>query len=146
MAWEDNRVAQTIRRVRKWMYHHYWSSTPAVSVFLPTSYSGDEQRWIFFFCTVRSDNFRFIFFYFSNSENNWHGLNHHHHVMPPVRISLILFRHFSLSFIASGRSSELHSVSSQSCCMYVRAGRPAFARPYVGVQTTWNPLSVWNEK
>ena len=45
-------------------------------------------------------------------------------------------RHFSLSFIASGMSSGLHPVSSQSCCMYVRAGRPAFARPYVGVHRT----------
>ena len=34
--------------------------------------------------------------------------------------------HVSLSFIASGRSSRLHPVSSHSCCMYVRAGRPAF--------------------
>ena len=53
--------------------------------------------------------------------------------MPPARISLTLSRHFSLSFIASGRSSGLHPVSSHSCCIYVRAGRPAFARPYVGV-------------
>ena len=30
------------------------------------------------------------------------------------------------SFIASGRSSGLHPVSSHSCCMNVRAGRPAF--------------------
>ena len=56
--------------------------------------------------------------------------HHHHHIMPPERISLTLSRHFSLSFIASGRSSGLHPVSSHSCCMYVRAGRPAFARPY----------------
>ena len=41
--------------------------------------------------------------------------------------------HFSLSFIASGRSSGLHPVSSHSRCMYVRAGRLAFARPYAGV-------------
>ena len=53
--------------------------------------------------------------------------------MPLERISLILSRHFSLSFIASGRSSGLHLVSSHSCCMYVRAGHPAFAWPYVGV-------------
>ena len=59
--------------------------------------------------------------------------HHHHHVVPPARISLTLSRHFSLSFIVSGRSSGLHPVSSHSCCMYVRAGRPAFARPYVGV-------------
>ena len=45
---------------------------------------------------------------------------------------LCLSRHFSLSFITSGRSSGLHPVSSYSCCMYVCAGRPAFARPYVG--------------
>ena len=59
--------------------------------------------------------------------------NHHHHVVPPARISQTLSRHFSLSFIASGKSSELHPVSSHSCRMYVRAGRPAFVRPYVGV-------------
>ena len=40
----------------------------------------------------------------------------------------------SLSFIASGRSSGLHPVSSHSCSMYVLAGRPALARPYVGVR------------
>ena len=39
----------------------------------------------------------------------------------------------SLSFIVSGRSSGLHLASSHSCCMHVRAGCPAFARPYVGV-------------
>ena len=42
---------------------------------------------------------------------------HHHHVVPPARISLTLSRHFSLSFIASSRSSELHPASSHSCCM-----------------------------
>ena len=61
------------------------------------------------------------------------ALNQHHHVVPLARISLTLSRHFSLSFIASGRSSGLHPVSSHSCCMYVRAGRPDFARLYVGV-------------
>ena len=47
--------------------------------------------------------------------------HHHHHVVPLARISLTLSRHFSLSFIASWRSSGLHPVSSHSCCMYVRA-------------------------
>ena len=55
--------------------------------------------------------------------------------MLPERISLTLSRHSSLSFIASGWSSRLHPVSSQSCCMQVRAGRPAFARPCEGVYT-----------
>ena len=59
--------------------------------------------------------------------------HHHHHVMPPARISLTLSRHTSLSFIASGRSSGLHPVSSPSCYMKVRAGHPAFARPCEGV-------------
>ena len=61
-------------------------------------------------------------------DNSYHH-HHHHHVMPLARISLTISRHFSLSFIASGRSSGLHPVSSQSCWMYVRVGRPAFARP-----------------
>ena len=41
--------------------------------------------------------------------------HHHHHVVPQARISLTISRHFSLSFIASGRSSGLHPVSSHSC-------------------------------
>ena len=58
---------------------------------------------------------------------------YHHHIVSLARISLTLSRYFSLSFIASGRSSGLHPVSSHSCWMYIRVGRPAFARPYVGV-------------
>ena len=64
--------------------------------------------------------------------------HHHHHVVPPARISLTLCRHFSLLFIAF---SELHHVSSHSCCMYVRAGRPAFAWPYVGVHRSTSLMS-----
>ena len=56
--------------------------------------------------------------------------HHYHHVVPLARISVTLFRNFSLSFIASGRSSGIHPVSLHSCCMYVRAGRPAFTRPW----------------
>ena len=63
------------------------------------------------------------------------------HVVPLARISLTLSCHFSLLFIASGRSSGLHPVSSHSCCMYVRAGRPAFARPYVGVHRSTSLMS-----
>ena len=63
----------------------------------------------------------------------YHHHHHHHHVVWPAQISLTLSPHVSLSFIASGRSSGLHPVSSHSCCMYVRAGHPAFNWPYVGV-------------
>ena len=66
----------------------------------------------------------------NNKESHHH---HHHHVVPLARISLTLSRHFSQTFIAPGWSSGLHPVSSHSCCMYVRASRPAFARPYEGV-------------
>ena len=66
---------------------------------------------------------------------------HYHHVVPLAQISLTLSRHFSISFIASGRSSRLHPVSSHSCWMYVRAGRPAFARPYVEVHRSTSLMS-----
>ena len=66
--------------------------------------------------------------------------HHHHHVVPLARISLTLSRHFALSFIASGRSAWPHPVSSHSCWMYVRDGRPAFARPYVGVHRSTSLL------
>ena len=87
----------------------------------------------------------------TNKHNCWNGMcywshitrshHHHHHVVPPARISLTLSRHFSLSFIASGRSSGLHPVSSHSCWMYVRAGCPAFAWPYVGVHRSTSLMS-----
>ena len=66
---------------------------------------------------------------------------YHHRVVPLARISLTLSHHFSLSFIASGRSSGLNPISSHSCCMYVRAGRPAFTRPYVGVHRSTSLMS-----
>ena len=61
--------------------------------------------------------------------------------MPLAWISLTLSRHFSLSFIASGKSSGLHPVSSHSCCMYVRAGRPVFAWPYAGIHRSTSLMS-----
>ena len=66
---------------------------------------------------------------------------HHHHVVQLARISLTLSGHFSLSFIASARSSGLHPISSHSCWMYVRGVRPAFARPYVGVHRSTSLMS-----
>ena len=68
-------------------------------------------------------------------------INHHHHIALVARISLTLSRHSSLSFIALGRSSGQHPVSSHSCWMYVRAGRPAFARPCVGVHKSTSLMS-----
>ena len=62
-----------------------------------------------------------------------------HHIMLAARISLTLSLHFFLSFIASGRSSGQHPVSSHICWMYVRAG-PAFARPCVGVHKSTSLL------
>ena len=66
---------------------------------------------------------------------------YHHHIVLVARISLTLSRHSSLSFIALGRSSGQHPVSSHSCWMYVRAGRPAFARPCVGIHKSTSLMS-----
>ena len=67
--------------------------------------------------------------------------HHHHHIALVAWISLTLSRHSSLSFIALGRSSGQHPVSSHSCWMYVRAGRPAFARPCVGIHKSTSLMS-----
>ena len=61
--------------------------------------------------------------------------------MLSARISLNLSRHLSLSFIASGRSSGLHLVSWQSCCMKVRVGCPAFSWPCEGVHWSTSLMS-----
>ena len=65
----------------------------------------------------------------------------YHHIALVARISLTLSRHSSLSFIALGRSSGQHPVSSHSCWMYVRAGRPAFARPCAGIHKSTSLMS-----
>ena len=67
--------------------------------------------------------------------------HHHHHVALVARISLTLSRHSSQSFIALCRSSGQHPVSSHNCWMYVRAGRPVFARPCVGVHKSTSLMS-----
>ena len=70
-----------------------------------------------------------------------HSLHHHHHIELVARISLNLSCHSSLSFIALGRSSGQQPVSLHSCWMYVRAGRPAFARPCVGIHKSTSLMS-----
>ena len=70
-----------------------------------------------------------------------YSIYHHHHVVLVARISLTLSHHSSLSFIALGRSSGQYPVSSHSCWMYVRAGRPAFAGPCVGVHKSTSLMS-----
>ena len=47
----------------------------------------------------------------------------------------------SLSSIAPDRSSRLHPVSAQSCCIYVLAGRPTFARSCEGVHRSISLMS-----
>ena len=71
----------------------------------------------------------------------WQLNCHHHHIVLAARISLTLSRHSFLSFIALGRSSGQQPVSSHSCWMYVRAGRPAFARPCVGIHKSTSLMS-----
>ena len=77
--------------------------------------------------------FIYLIFFMLLSFSFLFKLHHHHHVVRLARISLTLSLHVSLSFIASDRSSGLHPVSSHSCCMYVRASRPAFDWPHAGV-------------
>ena len=98
----------------------------------------NEENVIYICCNlVLKINYGVIYFLFCA----WIYHHHHHHVVTLARISLTLSRHFSQSFIASGRSSGLHPVSSHSCCMYVRAGRLAFARPYVEVHWSTSLMS-----
>ena len=70
-----------------------------------------------------SNNYSYLIIYLHSVVLFQVFLSHHHDVLL-ARISLTLSRHFSLSFIASDRSSGLHPISSHSCLMYVRAGRP----------------------
>ena len=95
---------------------------------------------VFFPYCIQFISYIYIYIY-NDNVYIYHNHHHHQHVVPLARISLILSRHFSLSFIASGRSSEPHPVSSHSCCMYVQAGRPAFVWPYAGVHRSASLMS-----
>ena len=105
----------------------------------------NHQKWKTqkqYFCVVTFVH-AFIYIYIYNCSCLYIYMyhHHHHHVVPLAWIYLTLSRPFSLSFIASGSSSGLHPVSSHSWCMYVLAGRPAFARPYVGVHRSTSLMS-----
>ena len=89
------------------------------------------ESWIDQTFKSNSDVYFVRLYFISNFIYIYH--HHHHHIVLAARISLTLSRHSSLSFIALGRSSGQHPVSSHSCWMYVRDGRPAFARPCVGI-------------
>ena len=97
-----------------------------------------------FVCVGVDDNIYIYIYILSSTHIHTHIYIYiyiYHHVVRLARISLTLSRHFSLSFITSGWSSGLHPVSSHSCCMYVRAGRPAFAWPYAGVHRSTSLMS-----
>ena len=66
---------------------------------------------------------------------------YHHHITSSAWISSNLSRYPTRSSIASDRSSGLHLVWAQSCCMQVRAGRPTFARPCEGVHRSTSLMS-----
>ena len=60
----------------------------------------------------------------------------------PAWISLTLSCHLSLLSIASSRSSSLHPVSAQSCCIQVLADRPAFAHLCEGVHRSMSLMRL----
>ena len=99
-----------------------------------------QYIWWWNRCIYLHIHFLFLSLY-KNHEMFIYIYHYDHHIALVARISLTLSRHSSLSFIALGRSSGQHPVSSHSCWMYVRAGRPAFARPCVGIHKSTSLMS-----
>ena len=62
-------------------------------------------------------------------------------VWSPSWISLTLSRHLFLSSIALGKSSRLHPVSAQSCCIEILVGRSTFACPCEGIHRSMSLMS-----
>ena len=118
-----------------------------VFVFLKEQYESKYGYWWWSLKSKRSTSilinskFSYLNYIFHLSLYIYHHHHHHHHIALVARISLTLSRHSSLSFIALGRSSGQHPVSSHSCWMYVRAGRPDFARPCVGIHKSTSLMS-----
>ena len=68
-------------------------------------------------------------------------MNHHDHVRLLAQISLTLTHHPSLSPIALRKSSRLHPVLAQCCCIQVLAGLSTFAHPCERVHRSTSPMS-----
>ena len=91
--------------------------------------------------SLHTGNANLVYFNFKTINPLWRYHHHHHHIALVARISLTLSRHSSLPFIALGRSSGQHPVSSHSCWMYVRASRPAFPRLCAGIHKSTSLMS-----
>ena len=93
---------------RKWPFEDF--SPVALTLYKPLFILHRQGKLIYSRVSIVLIQFRFLKqFWFTHH-------HHHHHVAPLARISKTLSRYPSLSIIASGRSSRLHSVSAQSCC------------------------------
>ena len=121
------------------LWYNILPMTPSFTFNLPSYLSLSLYIYIYIFMLPKEENWHSDSS--SNPRRDSANHHHHHHVVPLSQISQTLSRHFSQSFIVSGRSSGLHPVSSHSCCMYVLAGRPAFAWPYAGVHRSISPMS-----
>ena len=127
--------------LKNWFLNKIFKSpihTMVILFYCKMLFDSHIQIWVGSHFVFNSELMNTFAIFLTKSDLHHH---HHHHVVPLARISLTLSRHFSLSFIPSGRSSGLHPVSSHSCWMYVRAVRPAFARPYVGVHRSTSLMS-----
>ena len=118
----DRRLISLLVFVHNWPNSRWSATKKRKPVFI-------KRKWNHVFSRATILSFHPIYIY------------HHHHVALVARISLTLSRYSSLSFIALGRSSGQHPASSHSCWMYVRTGRPAFARPCVGVHKSTSLMS-----
>ena len=84
-------------------------------------YGSNRSVWKLWLLNRNTWNYITVFILLVFDWNTWNNIHHHHHhVVLVARISLTLSRHFSLSFIASDRSSGLHPVSSHSCWMKLK--------------------------
>ena len=108
----------------------------------PTPLPWALPSWLGLLNTTLSVNVLDMTLTLSTCKGPIYGSNHHHHVAPLARISLTLSHHPTLSFIASGRSSGLHPVLAQSCCMQVWPGHSAFARPCKEIHRSTSLMSL----
>ena len=70
--------------------------------------------YIYIYIFLCSSSCQFFYQQFERKCTGYFNDHHHHHIVLAARISLTLSRHSSLSFIALGRSSGQHPVSSHS--------------------------------
>ena len=97
------------------------------------------HKYIYIYIYIHINIYIYIYIYTYIYTHTYINIyhHHHHHIVLAARISLTLFRHSSLSFIALGRSSGQQPVSSHIKYIYTYINIYIHTHTHIHIYTYW---------